>query len=148
MPSGPLPPNPSEFLESKVMQRFLAVIANCGIEVVIFDTAPLLGLSDTSILASKVDGALVVVDTTHATKEKLKQVKPVLAQTGVHVLGCVSNKQRHNRHDTAYSYYYSYRTEEQNDEVKDTRNGHSPTVPVAPSQPVSPSSFEQRTHSN
>src|SRR5258707_10091252 len=106
MPSGPLPPNPSEFLESRVMQRFLAVIADCGIEVVIFDTAPLLGLSDTSILASKVDGALVVVDTTRATKEKLKQLKPVLAQTSVRVLGCVVNKLQHKRSDSSYYYYY------------------------------------------
>lgn len=137
MPSGPLPPNPSELLDSKAMQRFLTEIADCGVEVVIFDTPPLLGLSDTSILASKVDGALVVVDTTRATKGKLKQMKAVLAQTGVHILGCVANKQPHKRSDSAYSYYY-YRSEEQIGEEKNARNGHTPDVPVTPDSTASP----------
>ncbi len=148
MPTGPLPPNPSELLDSKAMQHFLSVIENCGVEVVIFDTPPLLGISDASIMASKVDGALVVVDITRATKGKLKQVKAVLAQTGVHVIGCVANKQRHSRKDIAYSSYYYYRTEEQNRGETPTRNEHIPTVPVTSSQPVSPSSFERRTNSN
>jgi Mrp family chromosome partitioning ATPase len=145
MPSGPLPPNPSEFLESKVMQRFLSVVANCGIEVVIFDTAPLLGLSDTCILASKVDGAIVVVDTTRATKVKLRQMKVVLSQTGVRVLGCVANKLKHKRNDGA-SYYYYQPTEERESREKSTRNGHMPAIPIT-SVLVEPSS-EQRFRSN
>src|SRR6266566_421886 len=123
MPSGPLPPNPSEMFESKAMQRFLEVIANCGIEVVIFDTPPLLGLSDASILAAKVDSALVVVDTARATKGKLRQMKAVLSQTGVHVLGCVANKLHHKRNDSSY-YYYNYRyayTDDQSSGEKSSR---------------------------
>jgi Mrp family chromosome partitioning ATPase len=144
MPSGPLPPNPSEFLESKVMQGFLAMIENCGIEMVIFDTPPLLGLSDASILASKVDGALIVVDTKRATKGKLRQSKAMLSQTGVHVLGCVANKLKHKRKES--SYYYYYYAENQGSGEKSTRNGHNPSVPVTPMSAVSPS--EQRMRSN
>jgi Mrp family chromosome partitioning ATPase len=144
MPSGPLPPNPSEFLESKVMQGFLAMIENCGIEMVIFDTPPLLGLSDASILASKVDGALIVVDTKRATKGKLRQSKAMLSQTGVHVLGCVANKLKHKRKES--SYYYYYYEENQGSGEKSTRNGHNPSVPVTPTSAVSPS--EQRMRSN
>ncbi len=106
MPSGPLPPNPPELLDSKAMQRFHAALAGCGAEVVIFDTPPLLGLSDASILASKVDGTLFIVDITRANKGNLKQVKALLGQAGAHVLGCVVNKQRRNRKDSVYSYYY------------------------------------------
>ncbi len=146
MPSGPLPPNPSELLESKVMQRFIAAVANCGVEVVIFDAPPLLGISDASILTSKVDGALVVVDTTRATSGKLKQVKAVLAQTGVRVLGCVANKVSPKHNDTAYTYYYS--EESQNAQGKPSSNGHSPTTPMMPSPQMPVSSFEQRNHSN
>jgi len=132
MPSGPLPPNPSELLDSKAMQRFLTIIENCGVEAVIFDTPPLIGLSDASILASKVDGALVVVDITRADKGKLKQMKSVLAQTGANVLGCVVNKQRTNRHDSAYTYYYAF-SDQQEDEHKLAKNGHNSTVPAPPS---------------
>lgn len=142
MPSGPLPPNPSEMFESKVMQRFLTVIANCGIEVVIFDTPPLLGLSDTSILAAKVDGALIVVDTTRATREKLQQMKAVLSQTGVYVLGCVANKLRHKRNESTYYYY----TEDQNSKGKSTANGHMPSIPGTPTLDELP--YEQRMSSN
>ena len=141
MPSGPLPPNPSEFLESKVMQRFLTMIANCGAEVVIIDTPPLLSLPDTSILASKVDGALIVVDTTRATKEKLKQMKAILLQTGVCVLGCVANKLPY-RHSENTFYY----TEDQESGEKSTRNGHMPAVPTTPM--LTEHSAEQRFRSN
>lgn len=80
MPSGPLPPNPPELLNSRAMEGLLAALSNCGAEVVIFDAPPLLDLADASILASKVDGTLVVVDITRANKGKLKQVKALLEQ--------------------------------------------------------------------
>ena len=106
MPSGPLPPNPPELLDAEAMQHLLAAAANGGVEVVIFDGPPLLGLSDASILASKVDGALAVVDITRANKGNLKQMKALLAQTGVRVIGYVVNKQRRGRKDAVSTYYY------------------------------------------
>ena len=137
MPSGPLPPHPPELLDSKAMERFFAEIANCGAEIIIFDTPPLLGLSDTSILVPKVDGTVVVVDISSADKKNLKQLKVLLTQAGAHVLGCVINKQRRERKDTAYSYYY-YRTEDrQNERNHSMQNG---SIPVSP---VSPFPFEQ-----
>ncbi len=145
MPSGPLPPNPAELLESKAMQRFITAVANCGVEVVIFDTPPLLGLSDARMLASKVDGTLVVVDTTRTTKVKLKQVKAVLTQTGVQVLGCIANKERHNRKDTAYTYYYS--EEPQNGQGKLASNGHASTAPTISSPQTPVSTLERSNHS-
>ena len=142
MPSGPLPPNPSELLESKAMQRFLAVLANCGAEVAIFDAPPLLGLSDSSILAAKVDGVVMVVDTSRATKGKLKQAKAILAQAGANILGCVANKQRHSRSDSSYYSYYYYRSEEQHGDEKQTGNGHTPVTSLPSTAPVL---SEQRT---
>ena len=106
MPSGPLPPNPPELLDAEAMQHLLAAAANGGVEVVIFDGPPLLGLSDASILASKVDGALAVVDITRANKGNLKQMRALLAQTGVRVIGYVVNKQRRGRKDAVSTYYY------------------------------------------
>src|SRR5262249_9217722 len=102
MPSGPLPPNPPDLLESKAMQRLLSMIASYDVEIVIFDTPPVLGLSEASILASKVDGTLVVVDMTRASKKNLKQVKALLMQVGAQIVGCVVNKQRRGRNDTSY----------------------------------------------
>lgn len=112
MPSGPLPPNPSELLDSKSMQRFYSIVANCGADVVIFDAPPIRGLSDASIIASKVDGTMLVVDSTRATRGHLSQVKALLIQAGASVVGCVINKQRRSRTDSSYSYYYYYRQNE------------------------------------
>ena len=139
MPAGPLPPNPSELLDSKAMDRLLLALTNCGAEIVIFDTSPLLGLSDASILVSKTDAALVVTDIARAKKGNLKQIKAVLAQAGANVLGSVVNKQPHKRKDTAYSYYYYYRTEEVQHKEENhkegnhsAKNGNVPAVPVTP----------------
>jgi len=111
MPSGPLPPSPPELLDSKAMQRFFVALSHYAIEVVIFDTPSLLGLSDAAIIASKVDGTLVVVDTTRAKKGDLKEVKAVLEQAGARVLGCVVNKQHRKSKNAPYkniAYTFDY----------------------------------------
>ena len=134
MPSGPLPPNPSELLDSKAMERLFKGIEIYGAEVVIFDTPPILGLSDASILASKVDGVLVVADITRANKKNLKQVKEILTQANAHILGCVVNKQRPARHDRSYSYYYySNRSDGQNrDSAQKSGSAIASAAPAAP----------------
>ena len=132
MPSGPLPPNPTELLDSKAMQRFFRALDGCGAEVVIFDTPPVLGLSDASIVASKVDGTLIVVDITQAKKEKLKQMKDLPVLAGISVLGCVVNKQRRSRNDMVYSYYYG--TDKQNN----TKKQSAENVKLPPSLPITP----------
>jgi len=133
MPSGPLPPNPPELLDSKAMEQFFMALTSCRAEVIIFDTPPLLGLSDTSILASKVDGVLVVVDITTASKKNLKLMKALLAQASSRVLGCIVNKQRQKRNDSAYTSYYYYHSEEESvgeDEGKDMQNSQVPASPA------------------
>lgn len=129
MPSGPLPPNPPELLDSEAMGQFFTALESCGAEVVIFDTPPLLGLSDTRMLASKVDGVIVVADISRVSKGQLKQVKAILTQTGIHVLGWVLNKQRPSRNETVYSYYYNGTEERSNDGTKNT-------IPTPVSPPI------------
>ena len=81
----------------------------------------------------------MVVDITNANKKNLKRAKAHLAQSESRVLGCVVNKQRQGRKDSAYSYYYSYRLEEEDqsksmyylkkeDQSNSMHNGHNPGV--------------------
>jgi capsular exopolysaccharide synthesis family protein len=112
MPAGTLPPNPTELLESKAMQSFITALTQSNMEIIIFDTSPLLGLSDASILASKVDGTLMVVDISRANKERVKRSQALLKQAGANVLGFVVNKQKRQRKDT-YAYYTDSYSEEQ-----------------------------------
>ena len=131
MPAGPLPPNPPELLDSRAMERLFNMLAMVsGAEVIIFDTPPLLGLSDASILAKKVDGAVIVVDITRTNKKYLKQLKASLTQAGANVLGCVVNKQRHGRKDATYSHYYYYGNEERNSIEKGAENASTQPAQV------------------
>ncbi len=136
MPAGPLPPNPPELLDSKAMQHVLTALDNCEVEVVIFDSPPLLGLSDASILASKVDGTLVVVDITRTNRGNLKQVKAVLAQAGAHVLGVVVNKQHHSRDHAIYS--FDYTAHKQNDRSSHSKEDANPATPDTSKQSKTP----------
>jgi non-specific protein-tyrosine kinase len=107
MPSGPLPPNPTELLDSRTMQRLIALLATSGADIVIFDMPPTLGLADVSILATKVDGTLVVVDPAMPTRAQLKALRASLAVAGVQVAGCVVNRQLPTRAETAAFRYYN-----------------------------------------
>lgn len=102
MPSGPLPPNPPELLDSKAMRSLLSVIARSEFEIVICDAPPYIALSDASILSGKVDGTLIVIDVTCANQGSLKQMKSLLMQAGIRVIGCVVNKRHRKRKDTSY----------------------------------------------
>jgi capsular exopolysaccharide synthesis family protein len=135
MPAGMLPPNPTELLESKAMQRFFTALARSNIEVIIFDAPPLLGLSDGSLLASKVDGTLLVTDITRANKKNLKQAQAMLVQAGANVLGCIVNKQRRQRKDMAYSYYY-YTDTSGDKESQSTNESDLPALATTPKPSV------------
>ncbi len=132
MPAGSPSPNATELLASQAMPFLMSSIENCGADVVIIDAAPLLGLSDTSILAVMVDATLFVVDITHAYKKSLKQAKALIAQTGAQVLGCVVNKQLRRRGATLYDYYldapytFNNHTRRQSSEINQgMQNGHT-----------------------
>lgn len=134
MPSGPLPPNPPELLASKAMERFFLAIAQCRAEVVIIDTPPLLGLSDTCILASKVDGTLLVADIAHANKGNLERAKAILAQAGTCVLGCVVNKE--NQHRRRRGYFYDRPVQQRAEGSHSTKDRHTPSVLLNPAIPM------------
>ncbi|BCL79504.1 polysaccharide biosynthesis tyrosine autokinase [Ktedonobacteria bacterium brp13] len=93
MPSGPLPPNPSELLDSRAMQRFFRSLECCSVDIVIFDAPPILDLSDACILAPNVDGLLLVVDVQRTHRPALDRAHTLLQQTGARVIGCVLNQQ-------------------------------------------------------
>jgi non-specific protein-tyrosine kinase len=106
MPAGPLPPNPSELLDSQAMQRLINTVASSGVDLVIFDAPPAFGISDASILAARVDGALVVVDPATPTRAQMLRMKGVLEKAGARIVGCVVTKLRPTRQDTSSAAYY------------------------------------------
>lgn len=108
MSSGPIPPNPSELLNSQRMGRVLEELQNIY-DLVIFDTPPALTVADASILAPKVNGCVLVVEAGKTRQPALKQASMVMTKTGATMLGVVLNQLKLNRSGYYGDYrYYNY----------------------------------------
>jgi capsular exopolysaccharide synthesis family protein len=86
--SGPLPPNPAELLASARFGRALDAIA-AQADMVVLDSAPVTSVADATILAARVDGLLLVVDSGRTRRDPAKRAKEQLDRVGARVLGVV-----------------------------------------------------------
>jgi non-specific protein-tyrosine kinase len=107
MTTGPIPPNPAEMLNSARMHEMIEILKREA-DVVLFDTPPVLAVADTSILASQVDGTLLVVWAGKTRGEMLAQATERLLSLGVTPLGVVLNKLTQRRGSYYYNTYYYY----------------------------------------
>lgn len=106
IPCGPLPPNPAELLQSKVMGQIIFRLRD-RYDLVIFDAAPVIAVTDAAVLASQVDGTVLVVKAHHVPKDVVLQAKKLLEQAQARLLGVVLNGVRPQRHKNYhYQYYY------------------------------------------
>jgi protein-tyrosine kinase len=103
LPSGPIPPNPAELLGSKAMEDML-VAALEQFDIVIFDTPPVLAVTDAQILANRCDGTILVVGSGKTQIEPAMKSKELLLSSKGKLLGVVLN--RKNAKDSQYYYYY------------------------------------------
>jgi polysaccharide biosynthesis transport protein len=106
---GPVPPNPSELLSSDRMQR-LILEAIADYEFVLIDAPPLLNVSDGRILATMVEGAILVVRGGSTPQELAQQARLHVRDVGAHLIGVVLNDVdvRHNGYYQSYYRYGSY----------------------------------------
>ena len=104
--SGVSPPNPSEILGSLRMKELL-INAREQYDIVIFDSAPVLGMTDTPVLCMEVDGTLLVIEAGGTTHKALKIMNDQLEQLEARVFGVVLNNVYLKRDKYYYSYYYS-----------------------------------------
>jgi non-specific protein-tyrosine kinase len=86
--SGPLPPNPAELLGS---QRMLDVIEalKSRADIVLFDAPPVIAVTDASVLGTRVDGVLLVVQAGQTRREQAKRAKQQLEKLHIRVIGAV-----------------------------------------------------------
>ena len=97
--SGSLPPNPSELLASDKMFRFIERL-KAEKDITIIDSPPFV-VSDASVLASKVDGVLLVVQPGKARADSIRAAVEQLARVDAKVVGVIFNRIPRNR-----GYYY------------------------------------------
>ncbi|EKE31249.1 capsular polysaccharide biosynthesis protein, putative tyrosine-protein kinase [Salimicrobium jeotgali] len=90
MTSGPIAPNPSELLGSQKMDEFLKEVKQ-KYDLIIFDSPPVLAVTDSQVLTSQTNGTLLVVRNKRTEKEAAKRAKELLEQAKANVLGMVLN---------------------------------------------------------
>ncbi len=89
--AGSMPPDPLRILSSKKMQALMAQWQT-EFDLIIYDTPPLLGLADASLLATNTDGILLVVGIGQTDRAELQQALEGLQTAGTPVLGIVANR--------------------------------------------------------
>lgn len=90
IPSGPIPPNPSEILASQQMAHVLDEL-KASFDVIVIDAPPLLPVTDAAIVAGRADGAILVTRFGKTTREQLRKATEVLDNVGARLLGTVLN---------------------------------------------------------
>ena len=110
LPSGALPPNPSELLGSPQMEQVLQALS-VDYDYIIVDLPPVNLVSDAIAIAKYIDGMLLVVREDYTEKQELEHCIRQLELSSVKVLGCVMNgsnsgKSSYGRYK--YRRYYKY----------------------------------------
>jgi len=103
--SGPVPPNPSELLGSQRMATLVGKLLAVA-DLVIFDSPPVLAVTDAAVLGRQVDGVVIVVDAGQTREPGLAQAADEMRKTGANVLGVALN--RLDSRSGGYYYYYYY----------------------------------------
>ncbi|MBE3088148.1 MAG: polysaccharide biosynthesis tyrosine autokinase [Chloroflexi bacterium] len=102
--SGTLPPMPAELLASVRMQVLLAELAG-QTEMVIIDSPPAIAVTDAAILATQVDGVVMVITCGSTTRDQARTAMQALENAGSKPLGVVMNQVDRRK---GYGYYYFY----------------------------------------
>lgn len=105
--SGRIPPNPAELLGSDQLRDLIVVLQKTFAHVVI-DSPPSASFTDGVLLASVVDGVLLVVHGGAASRHIVRRTRQLLSDVGAKILGVVLNNVSTSRHD----YYYNRKFEQ------------------------------------
>jgi len=118
IPSGPIPPNPSELLGSGRMEAVIKELRDQA-DMVIFNSPPVIGFTETVALANQVDGVVLFLNAGMITRDIAKQAKALLEKVKAKILGVVLNdvdtkKEGYYQyyHNYDYSKYYNHNTNE------------------------------------
>ena len=104
--SGVIPPNPSELLDSERMHLFLEEVKNTY-DVVLFDSPPLIAVTDAYVLLKNIDQFILVVRAGFAEKGALDRVLSATRQSNYNITGVVLNAMS-EEHSYGAGYYYNY----------------------------------------
>ncbi|WP_333595766.1 CpsD/CapB family tyrosine-protein kinase [Anaerospora hongkongensis] len=105
LPSGPIPPNPSELLSSSKMVELFTELKELA-DIVLIDAPPTIAVTDAAVMAAKVDGIVLVIDSTSVRPEMAQKAKDLLIKANGHILGVILNRVEIEEEHAYYYYYY------------------------------------------
>lgn len=106
MTAGPIPPNPVDLLLGPKLAAVLDQATSHGIQYVIVDAPPLLGIADSIVLGNQIQNILFVVQAAHTRKGQIRDALRRLRLAGIVPRGIVLTQvQRHVSHQHYESYY-------------------------------------------
>lgn len=88
--SGQLPPRPADLLGSKKMETVLQRLLKDA-DILLLDAPPVMAVTDAAVLATKVDGVLLVVSAGETKREQVQRSVERLGKVNAHILGAVLN---------------------------------------------------------
>lgn len=103
LPCGPVPPNPAEVISSRAMDELMETALN-EFDMIIFDSPPVLVVTDAQLLANKCDGTILVVSSNFTEKENAVKAKEQLTTSKAKLLGVILNNKKQDK--SQYYYYY------------------------------------------
>lgn len=106
--AGTIPQNPSEILGSSGMEEFVKYVKNLeDIDIVVFDTAPLLPVTDTELLSKIVDATVLVVSSAKTEFDAMVKASELLDNKKQNFIGAILNNFADKfAHNSYYKYYY------------------------------------------
>lgn len=107
--SGPVPPDPSELLDSPTFAAMGRALLAAGYDHILYDSPPALAVADPVIVASVVEAAIVVARAGRTPRESLQRAVQKFSQAGIRPIGVVLNDLDATRHGYgSYGYYGRY----------------------------------------
>lgn len=119
--SGPTPPNPSELLSSDRMRHLIEELRG-KFAYVIFDSPPVLAVTDAVVLGASADGVVLCVHGGHTPRELVQRSAERLRQAKIPVLGAILNNLDLHQYGYTYkkSYYDYYQSEDEESRERQT----------------------------
>ncbi|MBL4901143.1 MAG: polysaccharide biosynthesis tyrosine autokinase [Desulfocapsa sp.] len=106
LPSGSIPPNPSELIGSNKTEYLLRILQK-KFDVVIVDSSPIVPASDALLLSQHVDGVVLVIKAGETNRTIVKDAAQQLTTAGANILGVLLNSADMTK-GSYYKYYQQY----------------------------------------
>lgn len=107
LPTGPVPPNPSELLSSAKTQEVFKKLGDYA-DIVIVDSAPILPVTDAAVLSANADALLLVISSGMDSRRDASRSVEMLKQINAPIVGTVLNRAPEADSNAYYHYGYGY----------------------------------------